>query len=83
MKKDGHSPNAITYACLLAACTDLKNLEMGKYFHSQLAQNPNWLETNSVHNALVAMYLKCGETVMAKQVSSSAKQTNKHIYLIQ
>jgi hypothetical protein len=77
MKTESTLPNAMTYACILGACSDLKNLNLGKRFHSQLyTTQSQYLEIEMVQNALVTMYMKCGDSDTALQVSFTAIYCN-------
>lgn len=69
MKRENILPTERTYVLLLAACAELNNLEMGKEIHNQLSSNSQWLENETVHNSLVAMYLKCNLFDAAIQIS--------------
>ncbi|KAI5066524.1 hypothetical protein GOP47_0019148 [Adiantum capillus-veneris] len=68
MQREGLSPNAVTYACILKACSIMQNVEMGKQIHDEIVSQ-GLLERNVVlGNALVDMYDKCGEFVKALKV---------------
>jgi pentatricopeptide repeat protein len=69
MKKEGFSPNAATFACVLKACGKLESSEsMGEEIHAQLSDG-GWLENNLVlGNALVDMYAKRGRIAKAQNV---------------
>ena len=41
MKKDGCSPDAITYICILKSCGNLKDVEKGKKIHDEIIDKGN------------------------------------------
>ncbi|KAM3740444.1 hypothetical protein ACB098_08G099400 [Castanea mollissima] len=59
MKEAGIKPDAISYASVLPACSQLAALEQGKDIHNHVIESK--LETNEVvMGALLDMYAKCG-----------------------
>jgi pentatricopeptide repeat protein len=82
MVNEGCLPNEFTYSCLLIACSELKDLEMGKHLHEQLSQNLKWLEFDAIHTALVTMYLTCGEVLTAEKVSFLSFRSKSFINII-
>lgn len=62
-------PDFVTYVVVLVACAEVKDFNMGKSLHSQLSKHNGWLGIDSVHNALISMYVKCGAASVAEQVS--------------
>ncbi|KAH7291454.1 hypothetical protein KP509_29G017400 [Ceratopteris richardii] len=69
MQKEGLTPNAVTYACILKACGIIGAVEKGEQIHDEVA-NLGLLAENVVvlGTALVDMYAKCGSLVKATQV---------------
>ncbi|KAI5081243.1 hypothetical protein GOP47_0004426 [Adiantum capillus-veneris] len=68
MQRAGHSPDAITYACILRACSISKEIIRGKRLHQEVI-NEGLLKANDVlGNALVDMYAKCGVLMKAQEV---------------
>ncbi|MCO5556815.1 hypothetical protein L7F22_010368 [Adiantum nelumboides] len=68
MRREGLSPNAITYACALKACSLTQDLHMGERIHDEIASQ-GLLEKDMVPgNALVDMYVKCGALTKAREV---------------
>ncbi|KAH7438788.1 hypothetical protein KP509_04G031200 [Ceratopteris richardii] len=61
MQLEGLSPDAVTFACILKACGDMKVMHKGEQVHMEIAKQ-GLLETNPfLGNALVDMYVKCGD----------------------
>ncbi|KAI5059719.1 hypothetical protein GOP47_0026038 [Adiantum capillus-veneris] len=68
MQSDGLSPNAVTYACALKACSITREVAMGDKIHYEIARQ-GLLEKHVVlHGALVDMYAKCGFLKKAQKV---------------
>ncbi|KAI5060788.1 hypothetical protein GOP47_0025208 [Adiantum capillus-veneris] len=68
MQYEGLSPDAVTFACILKACGNLKASNMGKRIHDEIARQ-GLLGTDMVlASALVDMYAKCGALASAQQV---------------
>ncbi|KAH7443656.1 hypothetical protein KP509_02G044500 [Ceratopteris richardii] len=62
------SPDATTYACVLKAYGDIGDFEKGHEIASHVIKQ-QLLKTNIVvANALIDMYLKCGEVKIAREV---------------
>ncbi|XP_072959788.1 pentatricopeptide repeat-containing protein At2g39620 [Typha angustifolia] len=59
MQMRGIKPNRVTLVCILPACADLLELNLGKSIHSFVLRSDTVLNV-SVGTALVAMYAKCG-----------------------
>ncbi|XP_006299811.2 pentatricopeptide repeat-containing protein At2g04860 [Capsella rubella] len=73
MKLSGEPlPDAITIASLLAGCSQLCNLHLGKELHSYTLRN-NIENENFVCTALIDMYAKCGDAELAESVFKSIK----------
>jgi pentatricopeptide repeat protein len=68
MRSEGLSPNEITFACILSACSCLTAVDKGIHIHNEIA-NAGLLGTSlALGNALVNMYAKCGLLERAHQV---------------
>ncbi|KAG7583443.1 Pentatricopeptide repeat [Arabidopsis suecica] len=68
----GLMPDAITIASLLAGCSQLCCLNLGKELHGYTLRN-NFENENFVCTALIDMYAKCGNEVQAESVFKSIK----------
>lgn len=60
-------PNEGTFVSVLGACSDLAGLSEGMQVH-QVISKTVYQESEFVISALINMYSKCGELVMARQV---------------
>ncbi|XP_010467038.1 PREDICTED: pentatricopeptide repeat-containing protein At2g04860 [Camelina sativa] len=73
MKLSGRAlPDAITIASLLAGCSQICCLHLGKELHGYTLRN-NFEDENFVCTALIDMYSKCGNQVLAETVFNSIK----------
>ena len=68
MKKDGFSPDAATYICILKSCGNLKDVEKGKKIHDEVVTSGFFKKDVAIGNALVDMYVKCGFLKIAEKV---------------
>ncbi|VVB05497.1 unnamed protein product [Arabis nemorensis] len=68
----GPMPDAITIASLLAGCSQLCCLHLGKKLHAYTFRNNLEIE-KFVCTALIDMYAKCGNIVLAESVFKSIK----------
>lgn len=59
MQMEGISPNELTMASVLKACSSLSALEQGKQIHAHVVKNGFTLEV-PIGSALSTMYAKCG-----------------------
>ncbi|KAH7388489.1 hypothetical protein KP509_16G078200 [Ceratopteris richardii] len=77
MQKEGLTPNAVTYACILKACGIIGAMEKGEQIHDEVA-NLGLLAENVVvlGTALVDMYAKCGAIEKAQEVFERAPLRN-------
>ncbi|KAK8965979.1 Pentatricopeptide repeat-containing protein [Platanthera guangdongensis] len=67
MLERGINPDNFTNSSVLKACADLRDLGLGKQLHQLInSSRPNW--DLFVHNALLAMYAKCGSVDAAREV---------------
>lgn len=60
-QQTGISPNQITFASILGACTRAENLEQGKQIHAHIIKNEFEVDVH-VGSAVVDMYAKCRST---------------------
>ncbi|KAI3471326.1 hypothetical protein Pfo_030691 [Paulownia fortunei] len=60
-------PNEVTFASVLGACSNLAGLGEGRQVH-QVISKTVYQESKFVISALINMYSKCGELVMARQM---------------
>ncbi|KAH7282204.1 hypothetical protein KP509_35G018800 [Ceratopteris richardii] len=67
MLKEGVSPDAVTFACSLKACGNLRAIEKGRYIHKLLLRK-GFGKNIVVGNALIGMYAKCGALKEAEDV---------------
>ncbi|KAL2482998.1 Pentatricopeptide repeat-containing protein [Forsythia ovata] len=68
MKKDSRvNPNEGTFVSVLGACSDLAGLSEGKQVHQVIIKTV-YEENEFVISALINMYSKCGELVMARKM---------------
>ncbi|KAI5068715.1 hypothetical protein GOP47_0017060 [Adiantum capillus-veneris] len=75
MKDDNLEPNFITFLCLLKACSNLGSLVQGEMLHA-LVLKKGLDFTEAVGNALVDMYSKCGNLVLAQRVFDELPSRN-------
>ncbi|XP_038696301.1 pentatricopeptide repeat-containing protein At4g38010-like isoform X2 [Tripterygium wilfordii] len=70
MVQEGEAePNEATLVNVLSACSSVSGLSLGRWVHSYIYSRPDLLAySNNVGNALLNMYLKCGDVDMAIQV---------------
>ncbi|KAH6558955.1 hypothetical protein KP509_1Z035900 [Ceratopteris richardii] len=76
MQKEGFSPDAVTYSCVLKACGITKDIERGRKIHDEILGR-GLLDTNVVlGNALVEMYAKCNAFGRAQEVLGELPEPN-------
>lgn len=75
MIEAGVRPNSVTMVCVISACAKLKDLELAKRIHAYIEESEMELNTHMV-NALVDMYMKCGETGAAKRLYDECVDKN-------
>ncbi|CAN8270618.1 unnamed protein product [Cochlearia groenlandica] len=68
----GPMPDAITIASLLAGCSQLCCLHLGKKLHGYTLRN-SFEKDNFVCTALIDMYAKCGNIILSETVFKSIK----------
>ncbi|PWA57532.1 tetratricopeptide repeat (TPR)-like superfamily protein [Artemisia annua] len=70
MYLDGQEMDDVTFLSAIQACSDLRDLDKGKWIHHKLVTNGVPKDTY-VYTALLDMYAKCGELWMAQSVFDS------------
>ncbi|KAJ4724268.1 Pentatricopeptide repeat [Melia azedarach] len=61
-------PNEATLVNVLSACSSISALSFGQYVHNYINNRRDLLANNLVMNAVINMYVKCGDVGMAIQV---------------
>ncbi|XP_049395498.1 putative pentatricopeptide repeat-containing protein At1g74400 [Solanum stenotomum] len=61
MQMDGVEPDQVTFTVSLSACADMGALDKGVWIHDLISRKPEFSEDLSLMNALVNMYVKCGD----------------------
>ena len=77
MKREGLSPNEVTFACVLKACGSIEAFYMGKQIHVHIIGSGIIMESNVVATALVDMYGKCGVLTKAQQTFEVIHHQNR------
>lgn len=67
MQKEGFSPDATTFACVLSACGSIGATKKGGELHAAVEQKGVFKTNLIVGNALVDMYAKCGLLTKAQE----------------
>ncbi|PWA97958.1 Appr-1-p processing [Artemisia annua] len=67
MYLDGQKMDDVTFLSAIQACSDLRDLDKGKWIHHKLVTNDVPKDTY-VYTALLDMYAKCGDLWMARSV---------------
>ncbi|KAH7284514.1 hypothetical protein KP509_34G057600 [Ceratopteris richardii] len=68
MQKEGLSPNAVTFTSLLKACGYIGAADLGEQIHDEIVRLHLLKDSNSLGNALIDMYSKCGAFSKAIEV---------------
>ncbi|KAI5082665.1 hypothetical protein GOP47_0002408 [Adiantum capillus-veneris] len=68
MKQVGLSPDVVTFACILKACSSMRARERGKKIHAEIIEKGIFGKSTALWNALVDMYAKCGAFVKAESI---------------
>ncbi|KAH7306665.1 hypothetical protein KP509_22G024000 [Ceratopteris richardii] len=76
MLLEGFSPDIFTLTCVLKACGNMGNLNMGQQIHAQIEQDCCLREQTMLANAVVSMYAKCGAFENARAVFDEVKNLN-------
>ncbi|MCD7466034.1 hypothetical protein HAX54_002358 [Datura stramonium] len=61
-------PDQVAFTVALSACADLGALDKGEWVHDLISRKPEFSEDLSLMNALLNMYVKCGDIRKAKLV---------------
>ncbi|XP_057823025.2 LOW QUALITY PROTEIN: pentatricopeptide repeat-containing protein At1g11290, chloroplastic [Cryptomeria japonica] len=75
MVESGFEPNQVTLLCVLQACGRLGALQQGEWIHDKIIQR-GLLSNVKISNSLVAMYAKCGNVRVARQLFDSMSRTD-------
>ncbi|KAL2508943.1 Pentatricopeptide repeat-containing protein [Forsythia ovata] len=79
MVREGIWPNEVTVVCVISACAKLGDLDLGKSVCAHIQESR--LTFNAVMvNALVDMYIKCGDIEMAKHLFDDCTDKNLVLY---
>ncbi|KAF8388092.1 hypothetical protein HHK36_026758 [Tetracentron sinense] len=79
MVATGVRPNSVTMACVISACADLRDLNLGERVCAFIGESG--VELNAVLvNALVDMYMKCGVIESAKRLFDECSDRNLVMY---
>ncbi|KAI5084889.1 hypothetical protein GOP47_0001058 [Adiantum capillus-veneris] len=68
MQCEGVTPDAVTYICVLKACTAMRDLNKGKQIHDEVLRQGLLEHSIVLGGALVDMYAKCGALPQAQGV---------------
>ncbi|MED6182303.1 Pentatricopeptide repeat-containing protein [Stylosanthes scabra] len=79
MVDTGIQPNPVTMVCVISACAKLKDLELGKKVSSYIGKLGVQLNT-VMGNALVDMYMKCGDIDNARRIFDECVDKNLVMY---
>jgi pentatricopeptide repeat protein len=75
MEKEEVDPDEVTMACLISACTELRDLECGKKLHAHIHESGMRI-CIVLGTALVDMYAKCGKLESARQLFDNLPEKN-------
>ncbi|XXG69498.1 hypothetical protein AAC387_Pa06g2346 [Persea americana] len=67
MREAGFEPDEMTLVSVLGACSDLADLEMGRWVEGFMEGNGVWLNS-FLGSSLIGMYAKCGDLDSARRV---------------
>lgn len=79
MVEAGAEPNSVTVVCVVSACAKLKDLGLGKRVCACIGELGVELNTHLV-NALVDMYMKCGDIGSAEKLFDQCADKNLVLY---
>ena len=68
MREKGLLPNAVTFTCLLKACSILRLIQTGEEIHGEVLKQGLLEKDCALGSALVDMYMKCGAIGKAERV---------------
>nr|XP_027121861.1 putative pentatricopeptide repeat-containing protein At1g74400 [Coffea arabica] len=74
MQKENVKPDHVTLTVALSACADLGALEMGEWIHGYITQKSELNADLYLKNALINMYVKCGDIGRAKELFDNLKR---------
>ncbi|CAN4086315.1 unnamed protein product [Withania somnifera] len=69
MQLDNVEPDQVAFTVALSACADLGALDKGVRIHDLISRKPEFSEDLSLMNALLNMYVKCGDIRKAMLVT--------------
>ncbi|KAI4371152.1 hypothetical protein MLD38_019418 [Melastoma candidum] len=67
MIESGEIPSCITISCVLAACAQLGNINLGRSLHGHILRNKVGFDV-AMHNSLLTMYAKCERIEQCRSV---------------
>ncbi|KAK2379283.1 pentatricopeptide repeat-containing protein, mitochondrial [Trifolium repens] len=73
MEEEGVKPNEITMIGMISSCSQLQDLNLGREFHRYIEEHGLEL-TIPLTNALMDMYVKCGELFPARVIFDNMPQ---------
>ncbi|XP_074295568.1 pentatricopeptide repeat-containing protein At2g13600-like [Silene latifolia] len=76
MHREGFVLNQYSFGSVLSACAGLVDLQMGTQVHGAMAKTPCLLDVY-MGSALVDMYAKCGEVVLARKAFDGMDDRNR------
>ena len=76
MRREGFSPNEVTFTCMLKACGSMRAINKGKKIHDEIARQGLLDNSIVLGTALVNMYTKCGALAKAQQVLEELPSRN-------
>jgi pentatricopeptide repeat protein len=68
MKRDGFSPDVVTFGCLLKLCSNMWAITKGREIHGEIVKGGLLDKSLILCNALVEMYATCGALYEASEV---------------
>ncbi|KAI5083561.1 hypothetical protein GOP47_0003304 [Adiantum capillus-veneris] len=68
MKREGFSPDIVSYLSILKACGSIGAADLGEQIHDEITSRGLLTESIVLGNALVDMHAKCGAFAKAQQV---------------
>ncbi|XP_042495086.1 pentatricopeptide repeat-containing protein At2g29760, chloroplastic-like [Macadamia integrifolia] len=75
MWEEGIRPDYVTMVVVISACAQNKDLELGRWIHAYVSENPSDFESNiNVGTALIDMYGKCKQIDIAKKIFSDMQR---------
>jgi pentatricopeptide repeat protein len=74
MQMDNVEPDNVAITVALSACADIGALEMGEWIHTYVRHKKGLDIDLSLNNALVNMYVKCGNIVTGRRIFDSMEK---------